>query len=189
MATVRPATFFDDAAAFRRWLEQHASHATELVVGFRKVGTGQPSMTWPQSVDEALCFGWIDGVRTRIDEHSYMIRFTPRRPTSTWSAINIARIEVLKTEGRMTAAGLEAFLRRSDAKSRTYAYEQAKTAELAPTQQAEFRRHRKAWQFFLAQAPSYRHRVAWQVLSAKREATRQARLARLIEACGEGRLV
>lgn len=179
-------TFFATAAEFRAWLRRHGTSEAELIVGFHKRDSGLPSMTWPESVDEALCFGWIDGVRSRVDERSYKIRFTPRRPTSTWSAINIARVEVLQIEGRMAPAGLQAFQRRSEAKSRTYAYEQALHAELSPAQLAEFRKHRKAWQFFHAQPTSYRHRAAWHVTSAKREQTRQARLARLIEASANG---
>lgn len=179
-------TFFETPAAFRAWLRKHAAKATELIVCFHKRESGRPCMTWQESVDEALCVGWIDGVRTRIDEVSYKIRFSPRRPSSIWSAINIARVQVLQGEGRMTPAGLAAFERRSEAKSRIYAYEQVKRAELLPAQEAEFRRHRKAWQFFQAQAPSYRHRMAWSVTSAKREATRALRLARLIEASAKG---
>lgn len=179
-------TFFEAAADFRTWLRRHGASERELVVGFHKRESGLPSMTWPEAVDEALCFGWIDGVRTRLDERSYKIRFTPRRPTSTWSAINIERVEVLQIEGRMAPAGLQAFLRRSESKSRTYAYEQALHAELSQAQLAEFRKHRKAWQFFHEQPTRYRHRAAWHVTSAKREATRQARLARLIEASANG---
>ncbi|MBL8345493.1 MAG: YdeI/OmpD-associated family protein [Rubrivivax sp.] len=182
-------TFFETAAEFRAWLRRHGGSAPELIVGFHKRDSGLPSMSWPESVDEALCFGWIDGVRASIDAQSYRIRFTPRRPTSTWSAINIARVKVLQIEGRMAPAGLEAFARRSEAKSRTYAYEQAQHAELSPAQRSEFRKHRKAWQFFEAQPTSYRHKAAWHVTSAKREETRQARLARLIEASANGQRI
>jgi uncharacterized protein YdeI (YjbR/CyaY-like superfamily) len=179
-------TFFETPQKFRAWLRKHAAAEQELIVGFHKRDSGLASMTWQESVDEALCVGWIDGVRTRIDEQSYKIRFTPRRPTSIWSAINIGRVQVLQASGRMTAAGLEAFARRSEEKSRTYAYEQAKRAELLPAQQALFMKHKKAWQFFQAQAPSYRHRVAWHVVSAMREETRQSRLLKLIEASANG---
>jgi uncharacterized protein YdeI (YjbR/CyaY-like superfamily) len=133
----------------------------ELLVGFYERGTGLPSMTSQESVDEALCFGWIDGVRTRIDEHAYKIRFSPRRRNSNWSAINIERVRALQSEGRMTRAGLEAFARRSEDKSRTYAYDQVKRAEFGPAQEAEFRRHKKAWTFHATQSSSYRHRLAW----------------------------
>lgn len=178
--------FFETAEQFRAWLERHGASEAELVVGFAKRATGRPSMTWPESVDEALCHGWIDGVRTHIDEHSYQIRFTPRRPGSTWSAINIDKVRALQAAGRMTRAGLDAFERRSEAKSRTCAYEQAAHATFAPEQAAEFRRHRRAWEFFEAQPPSYRHRAAWHVVSAKRAETRQARLARVIAASAGG---
>ncbi len=182
-----PPQFFETPEQFRAWLHTHGGAANELIVGFHKRGSGLASMTWPESVDEALCVGWIDGVRTRIDDTSYKIRFTPRRPTSTWSAINIARFAVLEAEGRITERGLDAYARRSEARSRTYAYEQVQRAELSPEQQAAFRKHRTAWQFFEAQAPSYKHRMAWWVSSAKREDTRQSRLARLIEASELGK--
>jgi len=180
-------TFFETPARFRAWLKARAHSESALIVGFHKRGTGLPSMTWQESVDEALCVGWIDGVRTRIDDLSYKIRFSPRRSTSIWSAINIERVRVLQAEGRMTQAGLEAFARRSEEKSAIYAYEQAKRAELEAAQEAQFRQHKKAWAFFAAQAPSYRHRAAWYVISAKRPQTRQVRLAKLIEVSEDGR--
>jgi len=180
------AVFFETPAAFCAWLRKHAATAAELMVGFHKRDSGLRSMTWEESVDEALCVGWIDGVRTRIDERSYRIRFTPRRPTSVWSAINLRKVELLQQQGRMTQAGLDAFARRNDEKSRIYAYEQVKRAELQPAQQAQFRRNRKAWTFFEAQAPSYRHRMAWYVTSARRPETCRARLAKLIEASARG---
>jgi uncharacterized protein YdeI (YjbR/CyaY-like superfamily) len=179
-------TYFESPSKLRAWFQRHGSSETELIVGFYKRGCGRASITWPESVDEALCFGWIDGVRARIDDVSYKIRFTPRRPTSTWSAINIAKVRALKAAGRMTQPGLDAFARRREEKSGTYAYEQAKHAQLEPAQEAEFRKNRKAWRFFEAQAPSYRHRVAWYVISAKRPVTRQARLAKVIEASASG---
>ena len=143
-------------------------------------------MTWSESVDEALCFGWIDGVRTRIDDDSYKIRFSPRKPTSVWSAINVEKVRALQVDGRMTRAGLDAFARRNEEKSRTYSDEQAKRAELGAAQVAEFKRNRKAWRFFEAQPPSYRHMAAWYVISAKRPETRHARLTRIIEASASG---
>lgn len=123
-------TFFPTPLAFRTWLETHHQHTRELLVGFYKKGTGRPSITWPDSVDQALCFGWIDGVRRRVDEERYTIRFTPRRPQSIWSTVNIRRVGVLEKEGLMQPAGLEAFGRRSEEKSRIYAYEQRYTATL-----------------------------------------------------------
>ena len=143
-------------------------------------------MTWPESVDEALCFGWIDGVRKRIDDESYTIRFTPRKASSIWSAINIARAEDLKKAGRMKAAGLWAFEQRSAARSAVYAYENAQK-ELPPDFEREFRANAKAWQFFEAQAPSYRRVAIYWIVSAKREETRRRRLANLIEDSAAGR--
>ena len=178
--------FFATPAEFRAWLEHHAGTATELVVGLHKVGTGVPTMSWPQSVDEALCFGWIDGVRKRIDERRYQIRFTPRKPGSIWSAINIDRVAVLSAEGRMQTAGLASFARRSEARSRTYAYEQPGMATFDPVDQKTFRRNKTAWTFFEAQSPSYRQRMIWNVVSAKQAATRERRLQQLIDASQRG---
>jgi uncharacterized protein YdeI (YjbR/CyaY-like superfamily) len=182
-------SFFANAAGFRSWLAEHGATASELVVGFHKRGSGRQSMTWSEAVDEALCFGWIDGVRTRIDEHAYRIRFSRRRPGSVWSAINIDKALALQAAGRMMPDGLEAFARRNEEKSRIYSYEQVKRAEFEPAQMAEFRKHRKAWQFFEAQPPGYRHLAAWFVVSAKRPQTRQARLAKLIDASARGQRI
>jgi uncharacterized protein YdeI (YjbR/CyaY-like superfamily) len=179
-------TFFESAAEFGAWLSRHAATEPELVVGFHKRGSGLPSMSWPESVDEALCVGWIDGVRTNIDAHSYKIRFTRRKSASTWSARNIERVHVLQGQGRMSPAGLEAFSRRREEKSKTYAYEQAETATLEAQDEARFRKSRVAWKFFEAQPPSYRHLVVWRIISAKRAGTREARLAELIEASRNG---
>ena len=180
------ATFFASPAEFRDWLQLHAADTSELIVGFHKKGTGKPSMLWAEAVDEALCAGWIDGVRKRIDDASYQIRFTPRKLTSTWSAINIARVAALTTQGRMRPAGLVAFSHRKDAKSRTYAYEQTAIAALVPADEARFRKSKKAWAFFEAQPPGYRKTVIWQIVSAKQEFTRQKRLMLLIEASKNG---
>jgi uncharacterized protein YdeI (YjbR/CyaY-like superfamily) len=179
-------TFFATPAKFGSWLAKHAATETEFIVGFYKKGSGRPSMTWPESVDEALCFGWIDGVRKNIDEQSYQIRFTPRKPTSTWSAINIERVKVLKEQGRMMEAGLIAFSHRREARSKIYSYEQAESAELEAKQEALFRKNRKAWKFFQAQPTRYRHWMIWRIISAKRPETRQTRLAKLIEASERG---
>lgn len=181
--------FFKTPSAFHAWLEKHAATHTELVVGFYKRESGVASITWPESVDEALCFGWIDGVRTRIDDERYKIRFTPRKPTSTWSAINIAKVQMLQREGRMQPAGLAAFGHRKEAKSRTYAYEQAEAARLDAAEQALFRKRRAAWKFFQAQPPGYQHQMIWRIVSAKRPATRAARLEKLIEASTQGERV
>jgi len=181
------ATFFPTPAAFRKWLHKHHKTADELLVGFYRKDSGRPSITWPESVDEALCFGWIDGIRRRIDEESYSIRFTPRRRGSTWSAINIGRVKVLKAEGRMQPAGLAAYAGRTSEKSATYAYEQRKTAVLSAAQERRLRATPRAWAYFKALPPSHRHLMAWWVTSAKQDATRERRLARLIAACAEGR--
>ena len=180
-------TFFSTAAAFRIWLKTSAAHASELIVGFHKIGCGTPSMTWQEAVDEALCVGWIDGVRKRIDDIAYQIRFTPRKSTSTWSAINIARVADLTNQGRMQPAGMAAFARRCETRSRTYAYEQASGAALLPADEARFRKYKKAWAFFDAQPPGYRKLTIWRIVSAKQEATRQKRLLQLIEASQNGR--
>lgn len=179
--------FFETAAAFRRWLQAHAGEAAELIVGFHKVGSGRPSMGWSESVDEALCFGWIDGVRKRIDDASYLIRFTPRKTTSIWSAINIAKFHALQAEGRMRPAGEQAFSHRREAKSVVYAYEQEATARLSPLEIRGFKQHAAAWKYFEACPPSCRKVLLHWVTTAKRAQTRASRLATLIEACAAGR--
>ena len=178
-----PARYFTDATTFRAWLQAHAASATELLVGFHKTGRGRATLSWSDSVDEALCFGWIDGVRKRIDEDRYTIRFTPRKPTSIWSAINIAKVETLRARGRITAAGEAAFARRTGPKSVVYAHQQAHTASLSQPEEKAFRRHRAAWAFFDATPPSYRKVVLHWITTAKRPETRASRLATLIEAC------
>jgi uncharacterized protein YdeI (YjbR/CyaY-like superfamily) len=178
--------FFGNPEEFRAWLEKHGAKEGELLVGFHKVGTGKPSLTWPQSVDEALCFGWIDGVRKRIDDGAYQIRFTPRKAKSTWSAVNVRRVEALVAEGRMRPAGLEAFARRLEANSGIYSYEQAALLALTPDEVKAFRRNKAAWAYFDAVAPSYRKAVTHWIASAKKEETRARRLAKLIESCAAG---
>ncbi len=182
-------TFFATVSGLRDWLEDNHATATELWVGFYKRGSGKPSITWPELVDEALCFGWIDGVRHGIDEVSYSNRLTPRTQRTTWSAINIARAKELITLGRMRPAGLKAFERRTDERSAIYSYEQRKTARLDPEAERSFRVNKKAWAFFQAQPPSYRRAAIWWVISAKREETRQKRLATLIRDSQNGRTV
>ncbi len=178
--------FFADAAAFRTWLEANGASDAELLVGFHKVDSGRPSMSWSESVDEALCFGWIDGVRKRVDEHSYSIRFTPRKTTSIWSAINIAKVEKLQAEGRMTAAGTKAFALRQDHKSKVYAYEQKATAELSPKELRTFKRNTEAWAFFQSTPPSYRRVVLHWLTSAKKAETRVSRFSTLLKASASG---
>jgi uncharacterized protein YdeI (YjbR/CyaY-like superfamily) len=179
--------FFAQPSAFRAWLEKHHLAAGELLIGFYKKGSGRPSITWPEAVDQALCFGWIDGVRRRLDDESYCIRFTPRRRTSTWSAVNIRRVAELKEQGLMQPAGLDAFGRRSEEKSRTYSYEQERGATLEDAWQKKLQANRKAWAFFQAQPPWYQRTAIHRVVSAKKEETRRRRLDALIEASASGR--
>jgi uncharacterized protein YdeI (YjbR/CyaY-like superfamily) len=178
--------FFRTAAAFGRWLAKNADRDTELVVGFYKVDSGRASLTWPESVDEALCYGWIDGVRRRLDDSSYSIRFTPRKPGSTWSAVNIAKVEKLISEGRMQPAGLAAFAIRSEDRSAIYAYEQADMPALTAAEERLFKRDKTAWQFFAQTPPGYRRVVVHWVVSARQAATRERRLAQLMAACAAG---
>jgi uncharacterized protein YdeI (YjbR/CyaY-like superfamily) len=174
-------TFFPTPSDFRAWLEDRHDKFRELLVGFYKKGSRKPSITWPESVDAALCFGWIDGVRKSIDESSYTIRFTPRRPTSTWSSINIKRVRELSRKGLMHPAGLKAFATRSARKSGIYAYEQRKSPRFTAQQQKQFRENKNAWEFFRSQASWYQRVCTHWVISAKREETRFKRLSLLIE--------
>lgn len=173
--------FFPTPAAWRAWLEEHHAEAGELWVGFYKRGSGRPSITWPEAVDGALCFGWIDGVRKSLNTVSYKIRFTPRRPRSIWSAINITRATELSTLGLMHPAGVAAFQKRDENRSGIYSYEQRRTAKLPPAYEKEFRSNSAAWKFFQAQASWYRRTATYLVISAKREETRRKRLASLVE--------
>lgn len=179
-------TIFPNPKAFRLWLETHASTTTELLVGFHKVGTGQPSMSWSESVDEALCFGWIDGVRRRIDDAAYSIRFTPRKPTSIWSAVNIAKFGQLEAEGRMTAAGANAFAKRTEARSAVYSHEQTSVAELSADELHAFKQNTAAWSFFEGTPPGYKKVMLHWVTSAKKPETRASRYAKLLQACADG---
>jgi len=173
--------FFANPSKFRAWLQQHHAHSRELWVGFYKKDSGKPSITWPEAVDQALCFGWIDGVRRSLDATSYVIRFTPRKPSSTWSAVNIARAKELAAQGLMSSAGLSALQKRSDEKSAIYSYEQRKSAKLEDAHEKEFRANKKAWNFFQSQLPWYRRTATYWIISAKKEETRAKRLATLIE--------
>jgi uncharacterized protein YdeI (YjbR/CyaY-like superfamily) len=175
--------FFATGALFGAWLRAHGGQQNELIVGFWKVGSGQRSMSWSESVDEALCVGWIDGVRQRIDEQAYQIRFTPRRPGSIWSAINLAKVERLQAQGRLQPAGLQAYAGRLAHKSAVYAYEQPQPAALTPEETAGFRQHTTAWAYFEACPPSYRQPVLHRITTAKKAETRARRLQQLIDAC------
>lgn len=174
-------TFFRTPSHFRKWLEQNHETVTELWVGFYRKGSGRLSITWPESVDEALCFGWIDGLRKGIDPESYKIRFTPRKTRSNWSALNIGRVEELTRTGRIRPAGSKAFAQRIPERSGIYSYENRKTAVLDKRAEKQIRSSPAAWKFFQAQPPSYRQVVTWWIVSAKREETRAKRLEKLID--------
>jgi uncharacterized protein YdeI (YjbR/CyaY-like superfamily) len=179
--------FFAEPAELRAWFTEHHADAAEVHVGFYKKATGRPSVTWAEAVDQALCFGWIDGVRRGIDGESYQIRFTPRGPRSTWSTVNIARMAALAEAGLVTEAGRRAFEARASERSGVYSYEQRGSAALEPVHEALFRADAAAWEFFAAQAPSYRKTAIWWVVSGKRPETRAKRLATLIEESAAGR--
>ena len=184
---VKP-TFFRSPAEFRQWLQAHGGTRQELLVGFYKTGSGKPSITWPESVDEALCFGWIDGVRKRIDELSYTIRFSPRKATSIWSAVNIKRVQALAKQGRVTPAGRMAFEARRENKSGVYSYEQ-RPEQLVEPYASMLAKSTPAARFFAQQPPSYRRAAIWWVISAKKEETRRKRARTLIELANKGELI
>jgi uncharacterized protein YdeI (YjbR/CyaY-like superfamily) len=178
--------FFATAAELRDWLEQHHARERELLIGFHKKGTGRPSVTYHAALDQALCYGWIDGVRRRIDDDSYSIRFTPRRKGSTWSAVNIRRAGELVELGLMQPAGLRELQQRDETKTNRYSNEQATIAFDAVCEE-RFRSSAVAWEFFQSQAPSYRRTATWWVMSARQEATRLRRLEQLIAESAQGR--
>jgi uncharacterized protein YdeI (YjbR/CyaY-like superfamily) len=181
--------FFASPAEWRRWLSAHHARKDELWVGFHKRSTGRPSLTWPESVDEALCFGWIDGLRKSLDAERYMIRFTPRRAGSIWSAVNVRRVAELTKRRRMRAAGVRAFKARSAAKTAVYSFEQRKNPRLPPAYAKRFKANAGAWRFFTSQAPWYQRTMTWWVISAKQEPTHLKRLARLIDDSANGRRI
>jgi uncharacterized protein YdeI (YjbR/CyaY-like superfamily) len=178
--------FFKTPAAFRKWLAANHDKSKELWVGYYKKSSGKPSIDWPQSVDEALCFGWIDGLRKSVDEESFKIRFTPRKPASIWSAVNIRNVERLIKEERMQEAGLKAYAARKEYRSGIYSYEQ-RSPELVEPYASTLRRNKKAWDFYQAQPPGYRKMMNWYIVSAKQEETRLKRLQRLIEYSAQGK--
>jgi uncharacterized protein YdeI (YjbR/CyaY-like superfamily) len=181
-------SFFNHHSAFRAWLEKNHAKERELLVGYYKVASGKPSMTWSESVDQALCFGWIDGVRKSLNDEAYTIRFTPRKPTSNWSAINIRKIGELTEKGVMAPAGLAAYAKRKEEKSRIYGYEN-RPKEMPEDCAKVFRKNTKAWEFFSSLAPSYQRAAAHWVVSAKKEETKLARLEKLIAASGQGKRI
>ncbi|RFZ95075.1 bacteriocin-protection protein [Mucilaginibacter conchicola] len=180
--------FFETPALFREWFELNADKEKELLVGFYKTGSGLPSITWPQSVDEALCFGWIDGVRKSIDDKSYTIRFTPRKPDSIWSAVNMKKVAELTEKGLMQPAGVAAYAKRKEEKSGIYAFENEEKV-LLPAYTKLFKANKKAWAYFEAQAPWYRKVAFHRVMSAKQEKTQLSRLQKLIEYSEKGERV
>jgi uncharacterized protein YdeI (YjbR/CyaY-like superfamily) len=177
--------FFATPEWFRAWLQKNHDQATELWVGFHRKASGQPGITWPEAVDQALCFGWIDGIRKRIDDTSYMNRFTPRRPTSTWSEVNVRRAMELIEQGLMAPAGLRAFEARRDNRVGMYSYEQ-RPQDLPAKYAKRFRADAAAWKAWRTMPPSYRKAATWWVISAKRDETRERRLATLIETTARG---
>lgn len=174
------ATFFATPKELRAWLKKNHKKETELLVGFYKVGTGKPSITWSQAVDEALCYGWIDSVRRSIDAESYSNRFTPRKKTSIWSAINIKKVEELTKAGLMTPEGLKAFELRTQSRMGIYSHEKEPVA-LTPAYEKQFKKNKLAWKYFQAQAPSYKKVTIHWIMSAKQEKTQLARLEKAIQ--------
>ena len=181
-------SFFETAADFRKWLEKNHQTESELLVGFYKVGTRKPSINWSESVDEAICFGWIDGIRKSIDDESYTIRFTPRNPKSNWSAVNIKKVEEMIRLGKMAPAGLVVFEKRSEARSEVYSYEN-KPEQFSPELETRFKAYDVAWDFFSRQSQSYKRTTMFYVMSAKQEATRFSRLVKLMDACAQGKRI
>ncbi len=185
MSTAPEPKYFATTLELRRWFARHHAMRSELMLGYWKIGSGKTSVTWPESVDEALAVGWIDGVRKRLDDMRYVIRFTPRKATSIWSAVNIARVAALEADGRMTDAGRTAFAARRESKSGVYSFEQ-RSIELPHEYERMLRADRSAWADWQRRTPSYRKAAIWWVVSAKQEATRARRLAKLIECSQSG---
>jgi uncharacterized protein YdeI (YjbR/CyaY-like superfamily) len=183
------ALFFATPEEFGAWLEEHHESETELLVGFYKKGSGKPSITWPESVEQALRFGWIDGIRRSLGEESYTIRFTPRKPSSNWSKVNVATVERLKAEGSMAPAGLRAYEARREDRTGLYSFERRQAAELPPDFERRFQASRKAWEWFSSRPPGYRRTATHWVVSAKRDDTRRRRLETLIDCSAEGRKI
>jgi uncharacterized protein YdeI (YjbR/CyaY-like superfamily) len=181
--------YFESPAEFRAWLEEHHETATEVFVGYWKKATGKPSLVWSEAVDEALCFGWIDSVARGVDDERYAQRFTPRKNMSNWSAVNIAKVERLRAEGRLRPAGEAAFALRRDDKTAIYSYEQRKNPQLEPDEQAQLEADAAAWAYLSSKPPSYRKPALWWVISAKKPETRARRLATLISDSAAGRTI
>ena len=174
--------FFPTPAKWRAWLRKHHTSAAEVLVGFYKRDSGKSSITWPESVDQALCYGWIDGVRRRVDDEAYTIRFTPRKVTSTWSAINVRRLGELDAEGLVHAAGRKVFAARSTSQTHGYSIKNdRKDVKLAPADARAFKANKKAWAWYRQQPPWYQRQAAWFIISAKQPETRARRLAKVID--------
>jgi uncharacterized protein YdeI (YjbR/CyaY-like superfamily) len=188
-SSVMKPTFFATPAKLRAWFEAQHETEKEVLVGFYKTASGKKSITWPESVDEALCFGWIDGIRRRVDDEAYTIRFTPRKRTSIWSAVNVGRVAELTKLAKMRPAGVRAFAARTLEKTGIYAFERNEAAQLTPAQEKKLRANKEAATFFDAQAPWYRRTATHWVISAKREETRERRLAQLIADSAAGRTI
>jgi uncharacterized protein YdeI (YjbR/CyaY-like superfamily) len=185
---VKP-VFFATPEELGAWLEEHHESADELLVGFHKKATGKPSITWPESVEQALRFGWIDGIRRSLGDESYTIRFTPRKRTSNWSLVNVAKVEELKQRGLMAPAGLRAYELRREDRTGVYSSERKEAAVLPAELERRFRSARAAWKWFTSRPPGYQRTATHWVVSAKREETRQRRLQQLIDCSAEGRAV
>lgn len=177
--------FFSTAAQFREWLEKNHDKASELLVGFHKKSSGKKSITYPEALDEALCFGWIDGVRKSLNETSYTNRFSPRKPKSIWSLVNVRHVERLTKEGRMRPPGLEAYARRDPKRTGIYAFEN-RPKELSPAYEKKFRQNKKAWEFFEALPPFFKRTLIFWIMSAKKEETQLRRLEKLIDSSEKG---
>jgi uncharacterized protein YdeI (YjbR/CyaY-like superfamily) len=182
--TMKP-KFFSTRDEFREWLEENHDTASELLIGFHKKSSGKKSITYPEALDEALCYGWIDGVRRKLNETSYVQRFTPRKPTSIWSLINVRHVERLKKEGRMQPPGLKAYALRDPKRTGIYSFEN-RPKELSPAYEKRFRQNKAAWKFFEEQAPYYKRLLIFRIMSAKKEETQIRRLEQLIECSAKG---
>jgi len=180
--------FFRTAHDFRKWLGIYHTKKDELWVGYHKRATGKLSMTWPESVNEALCYGWIDGIRKSIDDRAYMIRFTPRRPNSIWSAVNIKNFETLKRAGLILPAGQGAFDAKKEKHTNRYSFEQG-TLTLLPAYEKKFKSNKTAWEFFQSLPPSVKKPSIWYVMSAKREDTQLRRLFKLMRCSEKGQRI
>jgi uncharacterized protein YdeI (YjbR/CyaY-like superfamily) len=188
MPTPTNVRFFTNAAGFRKWLQKNQATAAEIWLGFYKKGSSRTSISYPEAVDQALCFGWIDGIRKSIDDESYTNRFTPRRKGSIWSAVNLKRVRELEAAGLMMPAGRQAFEARDEAKTNRYSFEH-EHVHFTPAQLAQFQKRKRAWTFFESQPPSYRKLVTHWVTSARQEATQQRRLAQLIADSAAGQRI